>query len=139
MLFRSRDSKIGDNCEIGPYSNIRNHSEIKNNCRIGNFVEVKKSFIGENTKCAHLSYIGDCKIEENVNIGCGVIIANYDGKNKNPCFIGKNSFIGCNSILISPITINENSFVAAGTIVNKNLDKNSFAISRSELKISKRK
>lgn len=133
------DSIIEDNCQFGPYSHIRNNSKIKSNCRVGNFVEIKNSLLYKNVKCAHLAYIGDAEVGESTNIGCGVITANYDGKNKHKTKIGSNCFIGSNSVLIAPLTIEDNSFVAAGTILTSSLDKNTFAISRSELKIKKRK
>lgn len=133
------DSKIGSFCQIGPFSHIRNKTVINNNCRIGNYVEIKNSVLEEKVKCSHLSYIGDCYIGEETNIGCGVITANYDGKEKHKTYIGKRCFIGCNSVLIAPVKISNNSFVAAGTIINKDIDINSFAISRSELKIKENK
>ena len=133
------DSKIESNCNIGPFSHIRNNSLIMSNCRIGNYVEIKNSILHEGVKCAHLSYIGDCEIGNKTNIGCGVITANYDGKKKHHTKIGSTCFIGCNSVLIAPIEIKDSSFIAAGTIVTSSLEKNSFAISRSRLEIKERK
>ena len=133
------DSKIENNCQIGPFSHIRNNSIIMSNCRVGNYVEIKNSILHEGVKCAHLSYVGDCEIGEGTNVGCGVITANYDGKKKHQTKIGRNCFIGCNSVLIAPLEIKDNSFIAAGTIVTSSLEKNSFAISRSKLEIKERK
>lgn len=126
------DSIISNNCKIGPFSHIRNNSLINENVRIGNFVEIKNSLIGKNTKISHLSYIGDCLCGDNVNIGCGVITVNYDGKNKYKTIIGSNSFIGCNSNLIAPIEIGESSMIAAGSTLTKSTNKNSFTIARSK-------
>ena len=126
------DSIISNNCKIGPFSHIRNNSLINENVRVGNFVEIKNSLIGKNTKISHLSYIGDCLCGDNVNIGCGVITVNYDGKNKYKTIIGSNSFIGCNSNLIAPIEIGESSMIAAGSTLTKSTNKNSFTIARSK-------
>lgn len=125
------DSIIGDNCNIGPFSNIRNNSIITRNNRIGNFVEVKNSKIGENSKLSHLAYMGDTNCGNNVNFGCGSITVNYDGKAKHKTYIGNNAFIGCNSNLIAPIEIKDNSFIAAGSTIVNNLDDGDFAIARS--------
>ena len=132
------DSIIGDNNSIGPFSHIRNNSVIENHCRIGNFVEIKKSILHNRVKCAHLSYLGDAEIGENTNIGCGVITANYNGKTKEKTAIGKNCFIGCNSVLIAPITIGKNCFIAANSTVTKSISDDSFVISRPTLEIKKR-
>lgn len=132
------DSIIENQCRIGPFSHIRNNSLIQSNCRIGNYVEIKKSLLHPGVKCAHLSYIGDAEIGDKTNVGCGVVIANYDGKKKNKTFIGQECFIGCKSILIAPIFVEDNCFIAAGTIVSKYLKKDSFAIRRSQIKITKK-
>ena len=125
-------SVIGKNCIIGPYAHIHSNSIIGDNCTIGNFVEIKNSRLGKNCKAKHLTYIGDCVCGDNVNFGCGVVIANYDGKNKNTTYIKDNVFIGCNSNIIAPIEIGSNSFIAAGSSVNKNVLDNEFVIERSE-------
>ena len=125
-------SKIGDNNVIGPYAHIRENNVINNNVKIGSFVEIKKSIVENNSKIPHLSYIGDAEIGSNVNIGCGVITANYDGVNKNKTIIKDNSFIGCNTNLIAPIEIGKNTFIAAGSTITKKVKDNEFAISRSE-------
>lgn len=132
------DSCIGDNCLIGPYTNIHSNTKIGSNNKIGSFVEIKKSTIGDNNKILHHAYIGDAIMESNINIGAGVITANYNGKIKNNTIIHSNSFIGCNTNLISPIEIGENCFIAAGSTITKKLKKNTFAISRSK-QINKRR
>lgn len=125
------DSKIGCNVTIGPFAHLRNNACIENEVRIGNYVEVKNSKIMPNTKISHLSYIGDSEIGKNVNIGAGVITANYDGKNKNKTLIGDNSFIGSNSTLIAPLKIENNSLIAAGSTINKDVPADSLAIART--------
>ena len=125
------DCEIGDNCVIGPYAHIHSHSKIGDNCVIGNFVEIKNSTLGYNCKAKHLVYIGDCKCGNNVNFGCGVVIANYDGKKKHQTIIKDNAFIGCNSNLIAPIEIGKDSFIAAGSSVNNDVLDNEFVIERS--------
>ena len=126
------DVVIGDNCIIGPYAHIHTHSVIGDECVIGNFVEIKNSRLGDKCKAKHMTYIGDCECGDNVNFGCGVVIANYNGKEKNKTIIKSNSFIGCNSNLVAPIEIGENSFVAAGSTINKDVKDNEFVIERSE-------
>ena len=133
------DSSIGSFCQIGPFAHVRNKSILGNNCRIGNYVEIKNSTLEEGVKCAHLSYIGDSYIGEKTNVGCGVVTANYDGKEKHQTYIGKRCFIGCKSIFIAPVKVEDNCFVAAGTIVNKDITNNSFVISKKELIIKENK
>ena len=125
------DSIIGENVKIGPFAHLRNNTVIDNDVRIGNYVEIKNSTISNNNKICHLSYIGDTTLEEFCNIGAGVITANYDGKTKYKTFIKKHSFIGSNSTLIAPITIEENSLVAAGSTITKDVPKNSLSIARA--------
>ena len=124
------NSEIGRNCEIGPFAHIRPESTVKDSCRIGNFVEIKKSEIGANCKISHLSYVGDATLGENVNVGCGVIFANYDGANKHHTYVGKNVFIGSNCNLIAPIKIGDGAFIAAGSTVTKNIKDGQFCIAR---------
>lgn len=123
-------SVIGKNCEIGPYSHIRPESKICDKCRIGNFVEIKKSEIGEGCKVSHLSYVGDATLGKNVNVGCGVIFANYDGLNKHHTNVGDNVFIGSNCNLIAPLSIGSGAFIAAGSTVTKDLSDGQFCIAR---------
>ena len=124
--------KIDNNVNIGPYARIRPGVIIKSGSRIGNFVEVKKSIIGKNSKVNHLSYIGDTNIGQSVNIGAGTITCNYDGVKKNKTKIKDKVFIGSNSSLVAPVTINENSIVGAGSVITKNVFKKSLAIERNE-------
>ena len=124
--------KIDNNVSIGPYARIRPGVTIKSGSKIGNFVEVKKSIIEENSKINHLSYIGDTKIGKNVNIGAGTITCNYDGIKKNKTKIKDKVFIGSNSSLVAPVTINENSIVGAGSVITKDVMKKSLALERSE-------
>jgi len=134
--------RIESNVNIGPYARLRPGTVLKSGSRIGNFVEVKKSTVGKDSKVNHLSYIGDTSIGSKVNVGAGTITCNYDGKKKNKTKIKDNVFIGSNSSLVAPITINENSIVGAGSVITKNVNKKSLALSRSpqvEIKNYKRK
>ena len=123
--------KIENKVEVGPYARIRPGTILKEGSKIGNFVEVKKSIIGKKTKVNHLSYIGDSDIGQNVNIGAGTITCNYDGFKKNKTIIKHNVFIGSNSSLVAPVTINENSVIGAGSVITKNVKKRSLALSRA--------
>ncbi len=127
-----KDSVIGENVNIGPYSHIRPNSNISNKCKIGNFVEVKNSILRKSTKANHLSYIGDSDIGEEVNIGAGTITANFDGKNKNKTMIGAYSKTGANSVLIAPVEIGERVTIGAGSTITQTVPSNSLAISRSK-------
>jgi bifunctional UDP-N-acetylglucosamine pyrophosphorylase/glucosamine-1-phosphate N-acetyltransferase len=134
--------KIENDVNVGPYARIRPGAIIKSGSKIGNFVEVKKSTIGKNSKVNHLSYIGDTNIGKNVNIGAGTITCNYDGIKKNKTKIKDNVFIGSNSSLVAPVIINESSIVGAGTVITKNVLKKSLVLTRSkqiEIKNYKRK
>ncbi len=124
------DSEIKDNIKVGPFARIREHALVENDSRIGNFVEIKKSHFHEGVKASHLSYLGDAEIGEKTNIGAGTITANYDGVNKSKTVIGKKAFIGSNSTLVAPIVIEEGSYVAAASIVNKDVPKDTLAIAR---------
>ena len=130
-------SQIKENCEIGPICRLRNNTILNKNVKIGNFVEVKNSIIGNNSKVNHLSYIGDTKIGNKTNIGAGTITCNYDGIKKNKTIIGSNVFIGSNCSIIAPITINNNSFIAAGSTISNNVGKNDFSIARARQQIIK--
>ena len=136
------DCKIGNKVEVGPYARLRPGTVLEEGSKIGNFVEVKKSIIGKKSKINHLSYIGDSEIGRNVNVGAGTITCNYDGVNKNKTKIKDNVFIGSNSSLVAPITLEENSFVGAGSVITKKVKKNSLALTRNsqaEIKNYKRK
>ena len=134
--------KIENNVSVGPYARIRPGTILKSGSRVGNFVEVKKSTIGKGSKVNHLSYIGDAHLGKNVNIGAGTITCNYDGVKKSKTYIKDMVFIGSNSSLVAPVTINENSIVGAGSVITKNVRKKSLALTRSsqvEIKNYKRK
>ena len=123
--------KIENNVNIGPYARIRPGTILQNGSRVGNFVEIKKSNIGKKSKINHLSYIGDSSLGNSVNIGAGTITCNYDGVNKNKTKIKNNVFIGSNSSLVAPLTINEDSVVGAGSVITRNVKKKSLALTRS--------
>ena len=134
--------KIEDNVTIGPYARLRPGAILKSGSKVGNFVEIKKSKIGKGSKVNHLSYIGDSYLGKNVNIGAGTITCNYDGVKKSKTNIKNKVFIGSNSSLVAPVTINENSVVGAGSVITKNVRKKSLALTRSsqvEIKNYKRK
>ena len=123
-------SVIGEDTAVGPFAHIRPHSEIGNEAKIGNFVEIKKTKLGHHSKVSHLSYIGDAEVGERVNIGCGVITVNYDGKNKFITTIEDDSFVGCNSNLMAPVTIGQGAYVAAGSTITKNVPAQALSIGR---------
>lgn len=125
-----RDSKVGNQTAVGPFAHLRPETQLGDHVKVGNFVEVKKSQLGDDSKVSHLSYIGDTEIGKNVNVGCGTITVNYDGKNKYKTEIEDNAFIGCNANLVAPVTIGKNAIVAAGSTVTKNVPENSLAIAR---------
>ena len=125
------NSKIGNNCTVGPFAHIKKNSIIFGDCKIGNFVEIKNSTIGHNTKISHHAYIGDSKIGSFVNIGCGVITCNYDGLNKNQVIVNDRSFIGSNVNLIAPVTIGTDTYIASGSTVYNDADNFDFVIARS--------
>ena len=133
---------IESKVEIGPYARIRPKTILKSGSKVGNFVEIKKSTLGNKSKINHLSYVGDAVIGKSVNIGAGTITCNYDGVNKNKTKIKDKVFIGSNSSLVAPITINQDSTVGAGSVITKNVKKKSLAITRTpqlEVKNYKRK
>ena len=123
--------RVSDNVDIGPYARIRPDVKIEKGARIGNFVEVKKSKIGKKSKINHLSYVGDSTIGKNVNVGAGTITCNYDGVKKNKTIIKDDAFIGSNSSLVAPVTINKKSLVGAGSVITKNVIQKSLALTRS--------
>ena len=136
------NSRIDNNVNLGPYARLRPGAILQKGSRVGNFVEVKKSKIGKKSKITHLAYIGEATIGNLVNIGAGTITCNYDGMKKSKTKIKNNVFIGSNSSLVAPITINENSVVGAGSVITKNVRTKSLALTRSsqvEIKNYKRK
>ncbi|KOS63047.1 bifunctional UDP-N-acetylglucosamine diphosphorylase/glucosamine-1-phosphate N-acetyltransferase GlmU [Lysinibacillus agricola] len=126
-----RESAIAEDTAIGPFANIRPLSDIGSHVKIGNFVEVKKSKLGNDTKVSHLSYIGDAEIGSNVNIGCGSITVNYDGKNKFQTIIEDDVFVGCNTNLVAPVKVGKGSFIAAGSTITKEVPEDALAIARA--------
>ncbi len=134
--------KVENRVEIGPYTRIRPNTILREGSKIGNFVEIKKSIVGKQSKVSHLSYIGDTEIGKTVNVGAGTITCNYDGVKKSKTKIKDKVFIGSNSSLVAPITIENESFVGAGSVITKNVSKKSLALTRSlqtEIKNYKRK
>jgi bifunctional UDP-N-acetylglucosamine pyrophosphorylase/glucosamine-1-phosphate N-acetyltransferase len=126
------DAKVGDNVTVGPNAYLRPKSIVGNGCRIGDFVEIKNSNIGDGTKVSHLTYIGDSDLGKNINVGCGVVFVNYDGKKKHRCVIGDNAFIGCNTNLVAPVTVGEGAYTAAGSTVIDNVPSDALAIARAK-------
>ena len=136
------NTNLESNVSVGPFARLRPGSVLKKGSRVGNFVEVKKSTIGKGSKVNHLSYIGDSKLGKEVNIGAGTITCNYDGIKKNKTNIKDRVFIGSNSSLVAPVTINKNSVVGAGSVITKNVKKKTLALTRPkqvEIKNYKRK
>ncbi|MBO6047386.1 MAG: bifunctional UDP-N-acetylglucosamine diphosphorylase/glucosamine-1-phosphate N-acetyltransferase GlmU [Erysipelotrichaceae bacterium] len=126
------DSVIESGTDIGPFARLRTDCHIMNNVHIGNFVEMKKAHFGNGSKSAHLTYIGDAEVGDNVNIGCGTITSNYDGKNKSMTIIGDDAFIGCNSNLVAPVNIGKGAFIAAGSTVTDDVEDDAFGIARAK-------
>lgn len=124
-------AEIGEGSSVGPYARIRPGTILKENTKIGNFVETKNAIIGRGSKASHLAYIGDAELGENVNIGAGTIFCNYDGVNKHKTIIGDNVFVGSNSVLVAPVTLADNTFVAAGSSVNSDVPADSLAVARA--------
>ena len=128
------ESKIGDNTSVRPFAYIRPGSSVGRNCKVGDFVEVKNSNLGDGSKSAHLTYIGDADIGENANLGYGVVFVNYDGTNKYRSEIGDGVFIGCNANIISPIKIEDGAYVAAGSTVTRNVPEDALCVTHAKQK-----
>ena len=128
-------AKIDSGCTIGPFARIRPGTVIGKNCRVGNFVEIKNSTLGDGTKVNHLAYVGDASIGQNVNIGAGTITCNYDGERKHRTIIGDNVFIGSNSSLVAPLEIEDGAVIGAGSTITKNVKSDQLAVERSETRI----
>jgi len=129
--------KIDNDVSVGPYARLRPGTKIKSGSKIGNFVEVKKSTINKNSKVNHLSYIGDALVGKEVNIGAGTITCNYDGRKKSKTNIKDKVFVGSNTSLVAPVTLNEKSVIGAGSVISKNVSKGSLALTRSNQKEKK--
>jgi bifunctional UDP-N-acetylglucosamine pyrophosphorylase/glucosamine-1-phosphate N-acetyltransferase len=125
------DSVVGNQNHIGPYAQLRGHAILKDKTRVGNFVEIKAATLQNGVKAAHLSYLGDAEIGEDTNIGCGTIIANYDGNKKHKTIIGKKVFVGSGSTLVSPVVIEDETLIAAGSTIDKDVKKGEMAIART--------
>ena len=129
--------KIDNDVSVGPYARLRPGTKIKSGSKIGNFVEVKKTTINRNSKVNHLSYIGDALVGKEVNIGAGTITCNYDGRKKSKTNIKDKVFVGSNTSLVAPVTLNEKSVIGAGSVITKNVSKGSLALTRSNQKEKK--
>ncbi len=124
-------SSVGEGTHVGPYAYIRPDSSVGKNCKVGDFVELKKAVIGDGTKLSHLTYVGDAEVGKNVNFGCGTVVVNYDGKKKYKTTIGDNAFIGCNTNLVSPVTVNDGAYIAAGSTITDEVPEGALAIARA--------
>ncbi|MEG2539569.1 MAG: bifunctional UDP-N-acetylglucosamine diphosphorylase/glucosamine-1-phosphate N-acetyltransferase GlmU, partial [Clostridium sp.] len=125
------DSEVRDAAKIGPFAYIRPDSVIGRDVKIGDFVEIKKSTIGDGTKISHLTYVGDSEVGENCNFGCGTVTVNYDGEKKHKTIVKDNAFIGCNTNLVAPITVGNGAYTAAGSTITTNVPDGALAIGRS--------
>ena len=137
VIIRSseiEDSSIGRGTKVGPYAHLRPNSHVGENCKIGNFVEVKNSNVGDGSKMSHLAYIGDADVGSGVNIGCGVVFVNYDGRDKFRAKVGDNAFIGSNANLVAPIEVEDNGYVAAGSTITKKVLKGQLSLERAPQK-----
>ena len=126
------NSTVGNETAVGPFAHLRPESSLGSHVKIGNFVEVKKSTLGDGSKVSHLSYIGDAEVGSHVNVGCGSITVNYDGKNKHKTVIEDNVFVGCNTNLVAPVTVRKGAFIAAGSTITKEVPEEALAIARAK-------
>ena len=125
-----KDSRIGAGTHVGPFAYIRPGSAIGSRCRIGDFVEIKNSAIGDGTKVSHLTYIGDSDLGSGINVGCGVVFVNYDGREKHRSSVGDGAFIGCNVNIVSPVTVGAGSYLAAGGTVTRDVPPGALYVAR---------
>ncbi|MDF2656701.1 MAG: UDP-N-acetylglucosamine diphosphorylase [Bacillota bacterium] len=128
------ESKVGNNTNVGPFAYLRPNSRLGDHVKVGDFVEVKNSTIGNGSKASHLTYVGDSDIGEDVNLGCGVVFVNYDGKNKYRSVIKDGSFVGCNVNIVSPVVVEEGAYIAAGTTVTHDVPKGALCVGRAKEK-----
>lgn len=126
------ESKVGRGTKVGPFAYLRPGSIIGENCKVGDFVEVKNSSLGDGSKASHLTYIGDSDVGRDVNIGCGVVFVNYDGTNKHRSKVGDGAFIGCNTNLVSPVSVEDGAYVAAGSTITEDIPEDALAIARAK-------
>lgn len=124
-------ASIADGTTVGPFAYLRKGADIGSECRVGDFVEVKNARIGDGTKVAHLTYVGDCELGKKCNIGCGVVFVNYDGKKKHHTTVGDGCFIGSNCNVIAPVDIADGSYIAAGTTITESTPKDSLVVGRA--------
>lgn len=129
------ESKIGSGTNVGPFAYLRPNSVVGRDCKIGDFVEIKNSTLGDGTKASHLTYIGDSDLGNDINLGCGVVFVNYDGTNKYRSTIEDGAFIGCNTNLVSPVNVGKGAYVAAGTTVTMNVPEDALCVGRTRQKV----
>ena len=125
-------SRLHSGVDVGPYAHLRPNAEICADAHIGNYVEIKNAKIGENTKVGHLTYVGDATLGKDINVGCGVVFVNYDGKSKYRTTVGDRSFIGSNANLVAPLTIEDHTFIAAGSTITKDIPEFAMGIARAK-------
>lgn len=124
-------AEVGDDTQVGPFAYLRPGSKIGQRCRVGDFVEIKNSTVGNDTKISHLTYVGDSDLGEDINLGCGVVFVNYDGKVKHRTRVEDHAFIGCNVNLVSPVHVGKDAYIAAGSTVTEDVPEGAFSIARS--------
>ena len=122
---------VGRQSKVGPYAYLRPGTVIGDGCRVGDFVELKNALVGNGTKISHLTYVGDAELGEEINIGCGVVFVNYNGKQKFKTKVGDRAFIGCNTNLVSPVNVGEGAYIAAGATVTKDIPADALCIARA--------
>lgn len=125
------DSRVGDETTVGPFAYLRPGSNIGNHCKVGDFVEIKNSSMGDGAKASHLTYVGDSDVGERVNLGCGVVFVNYDGSKKYRSVVEDGAFVGCNVNLISPVHVGKNAYVAAGSTITKDVPDGALYVART--------
>ena len=128
-------STIGSRTKVGPFAYLRPHSHIGRDAKVGDFVEVKNSTLGDGAKASHLTYIGDADVGDGVNLGCGVVFVNYNGSEKNRSTVEEGAFIGCNTNLIAPVTVGKGSYVAAGTTITRDVPPGALCVGRAKERI----
>ena len=125
------ESRVGSDTTVGPFAYLRPNSNVGSGCKVGDFVEIKNSTLGDGAKASHLTYIGDSDVGERVNLGCGVVFVNYDGSRKYRSVVEDGAFIGCNSNLVSPVHIGKNAYVAAGSTITKDVPEGALYVARA--------
>jgi bifunctional UDP-N-acetylglucosamine pyrophosphorylase/glucosamine-1-phosphate N-acetyltransferase len=127
--------RVGESCTVGPYAYLRQNANVGDFCRVGDFVEIKNASLGKGSKVAHLAYVGDAKVGANVNIGCGVVFANFNGKAKHMSQVDDDCFIGCNCNIVAPVHVKRGAYIAAGTTLCTDLEEGDFCIGRCRERI----